>query len=208
MTWVLIKGRQSCTVATDRLVIPASEARSFRRTARVIDELAALTASEASRIDAAVEEARRLAYEQGLEEGRARAAEELSRALAADALRVEAVRASCRKSVVSLAMAVVRKVSQTLGASKVMPKLVEQALATTLPEEVLKIRVHPKVARTLETKLAAMESSAEVVADEGLGLFDCIAESVQGQHVLGLDRQLDAIEHALDAVRPAEYADA
>ena len=199
--YTVLHGRRSLQMSTNRLVIPAAEVASFTEAIHCAQALTSLLEHERIRLDNAFA----AAHEEGLAQGR-RDAERTAMAAVAEAVGrmaqdAQTQRAAAREAVVTLALAVVSKLSESLGAIHVVPALIEQAVTELMPERAIRVRVCPNVHEVTRRHLSNLGLSAEVRADETLADFDCVIESAQGQSVVSLDTQLSAIGKAL-GVRP------
>lgn len=199
--YTVLHGRRSLQMSTSRLVIPAAEVGAFTAAVECAQALTSLLEHERARV------ANTLAAAQadGLAQGRREAEEAATTAVAEAVGRMvqdaQVQRTAAREAVSALALAVVSKLSVSLGASQVVPALIEQAVAELLPERAIRVRVCPTVLETTRRHLSNMGLAAEVRADETLADFDCVVDSAQGQNVVSLDTQLSAIGKAL-GVRP------
>jgi len=199
--YTVLHGRRSFQMSTNRLVIPAAEVRSFGDAVQCVQALTSLLEHERARVANTLA----AAQEEGLSQGR-RDAEQAALGKVAEVVGrmvrdAQAQRVAAREAVTTLALAVVSKLSASLGAMHVVPALIEQAVAELMPERAIRVRVAPPLLEITRRHLSNMALAAEVRADETLGDFDCVIESAQGQSVVSLDTQLSAIGKAL-GVRP------
>lgn len=200
--YTILHGRRSIQVATDRRVIPASEFNAFDSALDCAQSLTDLLDQERARIATAVADAR----QEGLALGRQDARDEATACVAASVARmaqsVQAHQVVAREAVAMLALAVVGKLSATLGAGQVVPALIQQAVAEMMPARVTRVRVAPGAFDATRQHLDRLSLAADVRADDTLADFDCVIETADGQTVAGLDHQLAAIGDAL-GVAPA-----
>jgi len=152
---------------------------------------------ERARVAQALAQAQEAGFEQGRRDGERVAAERLTEVVARITRDQQVQQQAARDAVGALALAVVQKLASSLGASEVVPKLVEQAVIELLPQRSTRVRVGPEAMEATRERLAKLGLSADVRADETLGAFDCVIDSVTGQHVVSLDSQLAAIGRAL-----------
>ena len=195
--YTVLHGRRSLQVATNRLVVPAAEVGDFTSAIQCAQALTSLLEHERARVAAALAEARETGLEQGRRDGERAAAERLTDVVARITRDQQVQQQAARDAVGALALAVVQKLASSLGASEVVPKLVEQAVIELLPQRSTRVRVGPEAMEATRERLAKLGLSADVRADETLGPFDCVIDSVTGQHVVSLDSQLAAIGRAL-----------
>lgn len=200
--YTVLHGRRSLQVATNRLVIPADEVGAFASAVQCAQALTSLLEHERTRVGNALAAAQEEGLAQGRHEAERTAAAQVAEAVGRLVRDAQAQRDAAREAVGTLALAVVNKLSHTLGAARVVPMLIEQAVLELLPERAVRVRVSPTVLDAVRRHLATVGQSAELRADETLGDFDCVIESRQGQTVVGLDAQLAAIGEAL-GVTPA-----
>jgi flagellar biosynthesis/type III secretory pathway protein FliH len=199
--YTVLHGRRSLQLATNRLLIPADEVGSFVTAAHCAQALTSLLEHERSRVNAALKAAQEIGIEQGRKEGEQAVSAALAEAVARMAAELQAQQVAARESVSTLALAVVHKLAASLGASGVVPALIEQAVLELLPARATRVRVSPEALETTRAHLSRLGLDAEVRIDETLNPFDCVIESAHGQNVVSLDTQLAAIGKAL-GVKP------
>lgn len=195
--FTVLHGRRSLQVATNRLVIPAEEVGGFATSIECAQALTSLLEHERARVTAAMEQARQSGLEAGRREGQREAAERMTDAVARMVSEQHAQTQAARAAVGTLALAVVNKLAASLGAHQLVPALIEQAVADLLPQRATRVRVSPEAVEATRERMARLGLSADVRADETLQPFDCVIDSVNGQHVVSLDTQLAAIARAL-----------
>jgi flagellar biosynthesis/type III secretory pathway protein FliH len=199
--YTVLHGRRSLQIATNRLVIPAAEVTSFASAVHCSQALTSLLEHERGRVDTALKAAEQVGFEQGQQKGEEAAAQNFTQALAKLTQELKAQQDTAREAVSVLALAVVHKLSEVLGAAQVVPRLIEQAVLELLPARPTRIRVSPQVFEETRAHMAYTGLDAEVRVDENLNAFDCVIESEQGQNVVGLETQLAIIGEAL-GVKP------
>ncbi|CAN7563347.1 hypothetical protein [Rhizobacter sp. LjRoot28] len=195
--FTVLHGRRSLQVATNRLVIPADEIGSFATSIECAQALTSLLEHERARVTAAMEQARQSGLEAGRREGQREASERMTEAVARMVSEQHAQTQATRAAVGTLALAVVNKLAATLGAEQLVPALIEQAVVELLPQRPTRVRVSPEAVEATRERVGRLGLSADVRADETLQPFDCVIDSVNGQHVVSLDTQLAAIARAL-----------
>lgn len=195
--FTVLHGRRSLQVATNRLVIPADEIWSFATSIECAQALTSLLEHERARVTAAMEQARQSGLEAGRREGQREASERMTEAVARMVSEQHAQTQATRAAVGTLALAVVNKLAATLGAEQLVPALIEQAVVELLPQRPTRVRVSPEAVEATRERVGRLGLSADVRADETLQPFDCVIDSVNGQHVVSLDTQLAAIARAL-----------
>jgi flagellar biosynthesis/type III secretory pathway protein FliH len=199
--YTVVHGRRSLQMATNRLVIPAAEVTSFASAVHCSQALTSLLEHERGRVNEALQAAEQLGFEQGQQKGEEAALQNFTQALAKLTQELKAQQDTAREAVSVLALAVVHKLSEALGAAQVVPRLIEQAVLELLPARPTRIRVSPQAFEETRAHMAHTGLDAEVRVDEGLNAFDCVIESEQGQNVVGLETQLGIIGEAL-GVKP------
>ncbi len=203
-TYTVVHGRRSLQIATNRLVIPAAEAPSFASAAHCAESLSTLLEHERSRVNAALKAAQQLGFAQGQKKSEEAAAQDLAQALVKLTQELKVQQNTVREAVSVLALAVVNKVSETLGAMQVVPWLIEQAVLELLPARPTRIRVSPQVFEEARSHMSYAGLEADIRADENLSAFDCVIESDQGQNVVSLDTQLAIIGETLGVKPPLD----
>ncbi len=124
-------------------------------------------------------------------------------------LESEAVKrlAVMEKSIVQLAIEIVRRISARLGAESFMPALVETAMAEVKTSSHVILRVSPLVAPHVAKHLNDLGAtlsgpgSFDVQADPNLDEFACVLETELGFVAADLEIQLQSIEKALHSPR-------
>lgn len=202
MSYLVLHGRRSLQVMTDRLVVPAQEVESFATAAELAQALMSLLEDEQRRVEAAEQAGREAGHAAGVAQGLAEVREEFGAAMAKHAQDRQAAQQAARAAVGTLALAVVKKLAASLGAHQLVPALVEQAVVGLLPDPAARVHVHPDVVGAVRDHLARIDFKAEVLGDETLAPYDCVLEDGKGRSLLGLDSQLDVIGKALAAAAP------
>lgn len=195
--FTVLHGRRSLQVATNRMVIPAEEIGSFATSIECAQALTSLLEHERARVTAALEQARQTGLEAGRREGQHEAAEQLTETVARMVAEQQAQHQATRAAVGTLALAVVNKLAASLGAAEVVPALIEQAITELVPQRPTRVRVSPEAVEATRDRMSGLKLAADVRADETLQPFDCVIDSINGQHVVSLDTQLAAIARAL-----------
>jgi flagellar biosynthesis/type III secretory pathway protein FliH len=203
VTYTVVHGRDSVQIALDRLVIPAQEVETFTSALQCAEALAQLLSGAQARIERELSEARDEGFREGRRQAHELSAQEVARSIDRMVQSFQAHEAATRQAIGTLALAVVGKLSATLGAERMVPALVEQAIQELLPQQALRVRVPPELAVATRRHLEGAGLSAEVRADESLGGFDCTIDCAHGQQLAGLDTQLAAVAHALGAAPPS-----
>jgi flagellar biosynthesis/type III secretory pathway protein FliH len=203
MSYLVLHGRRSLQVMTDRLVVPAQEVESLASAAELAQSLKSLLDDEQRRIDKAEVDGHRAGHEAGVRQGHAEVRAEFGEAMARLVQERRAAQEAARAAVSTLALAVVKKLAASLGADHMVPALVEQAVLGLLPDPATRVRVHPDVVADVREHLARIDFQAEVLGDETLGAYDCVLEDDKGRSLVGLEPQLAVIATALAASAPA-----
>jgi flagellar biosynthesis/type III secretory pathway protein FliH len=199
MHYTVIHGRESLQLAANQMVIPAHETASFANAIQCAQALSTLLSQERERIQSAAKTASQTGFSQGQAAGRAQATEAFGLALDHLDQQLQKQAQSAREAVSALALGVVYKLAASLGASNIVPALIEQATEELLPMQATRIRVSPDIFDSTLAHLQSSGSSLDLRADANLSGFECVIESAQGQSVVSLDAQLKAISTALHA---------
>lgn len=195
--YTVLHGRRSLQVATQRLVIPVDEVGEFTSAVQCAQALTSLLEHERTRVAQALAAAQAEGLAEGRRDAEQAAGVQVAEAVARMVREVHAQREAARDAVGALALAVVAKLSAQLGAARVVPLLIEQAVQELLPERAVRVRVSPTVIEAVRRHVGTTGLAAELRADETLGEFDCVIDSRHGQAVVGLDAQLAAVGRAL-----------
>ena len=210
MTFFSLINAERVTVATDAIVVPASEVESLASASDTARRLSAPYARAETRLAEAERKARAAGRREGLAAGTAAASEELDRRLLELERETERERQACRERAVDNALEIVRRIASTLGEDETIAALAWEAAHTLLPRSRVVVQVHPdrlervreRLADRLRADAAAADGTAlEVEAEESLGPDQCRLLAPNGTAVLaGLETQLRALErHARGA---------
>jgi flagellar biosynthesis/type III secretory pathway protein FliH len=206
MTYLVLQRGGSLQVSTDNLVVRAEDVQAFDSLFECARSLTGLLEGEKQRIQDAVNEGRERGLAEGQRNGEATVQAAFAKAVAQLAEDHVAQQTAARDAVCGLALAVVRKLSVSLGAQQVVPALLEQAVAMVMPERSVRISVHPSAVGAVEAHVSHMELDAEVSSDDSLDLFGCVLEDTQSRNLVGLDDQLTIVAKALDVAPTHEFA--
>jgi flagellar biosynthesis/type III secretory pathway protein FliH len=193
-----------CTLqlTAGRLVVPSSELSDFLSAVQCAQALSTALAQEKKRIRTAACAAEKMGFDHGLQQGKVAATQAFTKAAEKMANDLKDQQEAARACLSALAVAVVYKISNTLGASQVVPALIAQAVQELLPLQASRIRVNPHVAQAACVQVPGVE----IRGDESLGAFDCVIDTVQGHNVVSLDAQLASICAALGVAPPVHCA--
>jgi type III secretion protein L len=169
---------------------------------RLLSEAGNIVEAAERRADGVIEQARAEGHDQGLALAQAQMARHL---LEAQRQSREFLDASERR-IVGLAVAILERIAPTLGESKIVAALAEEALSTVHAEKYLRIRVTAEAAAATQEMLDHWRSehpeveTAQVTVDLHLAPFTCVVESELGRIEAGLPAQLEAVREKLTAV--------
>lgn len=218
MNAALIDFQQRYALGVDTRVIPAAAWVPLSEVQALVDQ-----ANEAMRnLDAELTAERERARQTGLDEGRNSALDQFTAAIAALRDARDQLAEKMRAQISELAVGVVERIAPSIGADRLLPVLVGEAVRQLAFEPNLVVRVHPDVAEATRQRLAAEglsggAATTEIVAASELGEFDCVIETEGGVVRAGLKEQLEQVrvilataqrESAHDGVAPAENSGA
>lgn len=184
-------------------VIPAAAWLPLTRVQELVDQ--ANRAVQA--LDAELEAERAAARAQGLAEGHRQGLDQLAAATHALHVAREQLAERMRGQITELAVAVVERIAPALGADRLVPMLVGEAVRQLAFEPNLVVRVHPDVAEATRQRLAndglglGGTPTTEIVATPEFGEFDCVIETEGGVVRAGLREQLDQVRTILAMAR-------
>lgn len=184
-------------------VVPASAWLPLSRAQELVDQANQAIQALDSELDAARADARA----QGLAEGRRDGLDQFAAAVAALHTAREQLAERMRGQITDLAVAVVERIAPALGADKLVPVLVGEAVRQLAFEPNLVVRVHPDVAEATRLRLAGDglgiggTPATEIVATPEFGEFDCVIETEGGVVRAGLREQLDQVRTILAMAR-------
>ncbi|WP_300621188.1 FliH/SctL family protein [Dokdonella sp.] len=200
-TFVDLKERYALGIAGR--VIPAAAWLPLSRAQELVDQ-----ANGAVRaLEGELEAERAAAREQGLAEGRREALDHFAAATSALGIARDQLAERMRNQVTELAVAIVERIAPALGADKLVPMLVGEAIRQLAFEPNLIVRVHPDVADATRQRLASDgfglggTPATEIVATPEFSEFDCVIETEGGVVRAGLREQLDQVRTILAVAR-------
>jgi flagellar biosynthesis/type III secretory pathway protein FliH len=205
MNAALIDFKQRYALGVDARVIPASAWVPLANVQALVDK--ANQAVQA--LDAELAAERERAREAGLAEGRDTALGQFAAAIAALREARDQLAEKMRAQISELAVGVVERIAPSIGADRLVPVLVGEAVRQLAFEPNLVVRVHPDIAEATRLRLAAEglgvgiggAAAAEIVAAPELGPFDCIIETDGGVVRAGLKEQLEQVRVILAAAQ-------
>jgi len=201
MSAVLVDFRQRYALGVDARVIPAQAWLPLRRVQELVDQANHAVESLAAELA----EERRRARDAGLDEGRRTALDQFGSSLVALQRAREQLGEQMRAQVAELAVGIVERIAPALGAQRLIPELVAEAVHQLALEPNLIVRVHPDVAdatrHRVTTPAVGGAPSIEVVATPELGEFDCLIEAEGGVVRAGFKEQLDQVRTILASAR-------
>lgn len=201
MNAVLIDFRQRYALGVDARVIPAQAWLPLSRVQDLVDQ-----ANHAvENLAAELADERQRAREAGLDEGRRTALDQFGSSLVALQRARDQLGEQMRAQVAELAVGIVERIAPSLGAQRLIPELVAEAVHQLALEPNLVVRVHPDVADATRHRVAAPAVAGapaiDVVATPELGEFDCLIEAEGGVVRAGLKEQLDQVRVILASAR-------
>jgi flagellar biosynthesis/type III secretory pathway protein FliH len=215
MNAALIDFRQRYALGVDTRVIPAAAWVPLTEVQALVDQ-----ANDAMQnLSAELAAERERARQAGLDEGRSTALDQFAAAIVALRDARDQLAEKMRAQISELAVGVVERIAPSIGADRLLPVLVGEAVRQLAFEPNLVVRVHPDVAEATRQRLAAeglgggMAAATEIVAAPELGEFDCVIETEGGVVRAGLKEQLEQVrvilataqrESAHDGVTSAE----
>ncbi len=201
MSAVMIDFHQRYALGIDARVIPAQAWLPLSRVQELVDQ--ANHAVENLAVELAEEHRR--AREAGLDEGRRTALDQFGSSLVALQRAREQLGEQMRAQVAELAVGIVERIAPALGAQRLIPELVAEAVHQLALEPNLTVRVHPDVADATRHRVATHAvggaPAIEVVATPEIGEFDCLIEAEGGVVRAGLKEQLDQVRVILASAR-------
>ena len=203
MTAAFIDLKERYALGVSGRVIPASAWVPLSRAQELVDQ--ANQAIQA--LDGELETERADARAQGLAEGRRDGLDQFAAAVAALHTARDQLAERMRGQITDLAVAVVERIAPALGADKLVPVLVGEAVRQLAFEPNLVVRVHPDVAEATRLRLAGDglgiggTPTTEIVATPEFGEFDCVIETEGGVVRAGLREQLDQVRTILAVAR-------
>lgn len=211
MSAAIIDLKQRYALGVTERVIPASAWVPLSRAQELVDQANRALQELGAELDAERAQAREL----GLAEGRRSALDQFAAATQALQTARDQLAEQMRAQLTGLAVAVVERIAPALGADKLVPVLVGEAVRQLAFEPNLVVRVHPDVAEETRQRLAQEGigiggvPAIEVVATPEFGAFDCVIETEGGVVRAGLNEQLEQVRTILAvAQREAAPADA
>lgn len=203
MSAAFVDLRERYALGVGGRVIPSDAWLPLTRVQELVDQ--ANRAVQA--LDAELEAERAAARAQGLAEGRSDALDQFAAATAALHVAREQLAERMRGQITELAVAVVERIAPALGADRLVPMLVGEAVRQLAFEPNLVVRVHPDVAEATRERLSGDglglggTPTMEVVATPEFGEFDCVIETDGGVVRAGLREQLDQVRTILAMAR-------
>lgn len=185
MTWVILHQDRFATLATDDALVPADAVPAFA------DAMALLAGLETVRADAIAR-----GHADGKVEGRAAAAAEHAATLLDLKRQTAAARAELRSEAVTMALAIVRRIADGIGAAETVAALAARAAETLVPDTEAEVRVPPLAVAAAVARLGQFPGLI-VVGDPALGSDECVLATPLGSIRAGLDVQLSTIERTL-----------
>ena len=191
--------RRRFSLRTSDTRIPAAAAGELEELGRVVTQLNELWA-DAEREAAALRERAR---EEGYAAGREEALGELAAGLADAQERARRFADASESRVVSIAVAVVRKILPSLADQHAVAELATDAVQSAHADPGTTVYVHPAAASSVRARLEAWARDhggrgvPHVTGDDRLGAEDVVVESASGTIRAGLSERLEAVEGTL-----------
>jgi len=202
MTHIALTDRDPVLTAVAGRRIPRRAWAETSEMSRLLYEAGNIVRAAERQAGEVVEQARAAGYAQGLVQAQAQMAQHL---LDAQKQAREFLEESQHR-IVALAVAILERIAPTLGESRVVAALAEEALSTLQAEKYLRIRVTAPAAEETQAMLEHWRGehpqveTAQVAVDAHLPPFTCVVESELGHIEAGLSAQLDAVRDKLMAV--------
>lgn len=199
MSATVVDLKQRFALGLDARIVPAAAWVPLQRAQELVDQANAAL----QQLEGELERERANARELGAAEGRRLALDEFAEATQALAQAREQVAERMRSQLADLAIAVVDRIAPALGADKLVPILVGEAIRQLSFEPSLLVRVHPDVADATRARLTqegvAGTPELEIVGMPEFGAFDCVIEAEGGVVRAGLHEQLEQVRTILAA---------
>lgn len=201
MSATVVDLKQRFALGVDARIVPAAAWVPLQRAQELVDQANAAL----QQLEGELELERANARELGAAEGRRMALDEFAEATQALAQAREQLAERMRAQLADLAIAVVDRIAPALGADKLVPILVGEAIRQLSFEPNLLVRVHPGVAEATRERLAQEgitgTPAIEIVGTPEFGEFDCIIEAEGGVVRAGLHEQLEQVRMILAAAQ-------
>lgn len=199
----LIKNKE-LTLLTDEPVIAAADVLHVE----TLSDAGTQFAEMLEKLQTQVEQAEKKGFEKGFEFGRIKgqekAAEEASQHLLMLTQQAADQKLVLQSSVAQLALQVVSKIAESIGAADTVAAIAETASRDLIVDEALTVYVHPSVLVSVEQRFQQMQDNSddmryrvEIRGDDNLKDFDCLLETEFGTTVASLDQQLACLEKVL-----------
>ena len=208
MSYVLWHAAGAARIASSRQVLRAAEVPVLREAGELCERLAQLHRDEHERVATALRAAQAQGHEQGLQEGRCAAREELAQTLVALAQASAREREQLRGEIATLALQVVRKLLGRYAEDERLAALADTAARDALPAQQLTLVVHADVADAVRERLAVQVAATihdtqalrfEVRGDPACAPDTCRVETEHGTVDASLEGQLTRLAKAWEA---------
>jgi len=202
MTFLTLISDDNVWAATDQRVYDASDVPALESLVEQTRALSASVEQHRQEAEVALHEARERGYAEGLRQGlaerRATLAETALELREQHARSIEEQRAAC----VALALDVVRKIAADVAPSEWLHAQAVHAARSMIEAPRITLRVSPERVAEVARAVAADGTDAieRVIADDELGLDDCLLDTGAGTVDVSMDTQLAAIVQLFDSV--------
>ncbi len=180
--------------------IPASEWQSTEQATKLVEQANAVIQQAQEEADRIRKEAYQTGFEKGCSDALAQHADTLARAQ----IDAQQFIKQSEQRVTAMAVAVIQKILPSFNEQEVLLDLAGKALKAIRAEHYIKISVHPKHEKMLDSKVAIFRKKAKipqsitVEARPDLGYYDCLVESELGVIKSGFSDQLSQLMPQLE----------
>lgn len=200
MSATVVDLKQRFALGVDARIVPAAAWVPLQRAQELVDQANAAL----QQLEGELERERANARELGAAEGRRLALDDFAAATQALSQAREQLAERMRSQLADLAIAVVDRIAPALGADRLVPILVGEAVRQLSFEPNLVVRVHPEVADATRERLAQEGVGMPAIEIAGMpefGAFDCLIEAEGGVVRAGLHEQLEQVRTILAAAQ-------
>jgi|GEM_PF-4973002 len=144
-------------------------------------------------------EARQQGFDQGLQEGRDQAKQEIAEALMVQQNELHHAQQALRDQSIAIALEIVKKIAGNVAPEQLVMSLAQTAAKELAPEAVVTLRTHSDNVAKLVQLISETNQTQfiEVVGDASLAIDSCVLETQLGSIEADLQTQLAAIKQHL-----------
>lgn len=212
MSFLLWQRDRAAGITASRLVLRAAEVPLLHDAQALCERLHDVLATETSRIDQASRVAHEQGHATGLAQGTTDGREQVAAALTTLAAAAATEREQLRAQVAALALQVARKMIGSLSEDERMVALAEAAAAELIPGARLTLVVHPDQLDAVRHRLAARATAAagdaplpfDLRGEPACAPDACLIDTGLGSIDAGLDTQLNRLAQAWGVTVTAE----